>query len=140
LEIEIRPGQPEDHDEIIAGMRRIEHCSNPIYVRLLLENAWHFEVALADGKIAAAWGVIGDFTGPTIPWLLTTPIVEQYYIRFLRESRRQFRKLAEKYGKLDGFVEVDYARSIRWLEWVGAKFTGEATVDSGARARTFTWQ
>lgn len=78
-------------------------------------------VALVDGIPACAWGldnetVIGGFQKM---WMITTPLVEENTIAFLRLSREFVRFARENYGPIDGAVDPDNTISERWLRWIG---------------------
>lgn len=83
------------------------------------ERAWCW---LVDGQPAAIFGVaaqsiIGD-TG--MPWLLTTPVVDQHPMKFLRSCARGMREMRAAYPKLGAWVDARHTVCVKWLQWLGA--------------------
>ena len=86
--------------------------------------AW---VGLAESEPACAFGVReGSTLEPAEFWLVATPLIEKYSIRFLRESRAVVDWALAHYGVVGGFVQVGNTRSQKWLQWLGFSFKEEA--------------
>ena len=82
-----------------------------------------------DEKLAAVWGYGPTrFLGPTaIAWLLTTAVVEQNPVRFLRSSRRIVNYMLEQYETVVIAVDARYTVAVRWLQWLGFFSFGETS-------------
>lgn len=97
--------------------------------------AW---TALVNGRPEVMFGVadLNLIEGSGAVWLLGTDAVEKYSRIFLRMSRDFRRQLLARYIVLRNFVHADNRVSIRWLEWMGAKF-GEPIDWNGHAFRMF---
>lgn len=93
------------------------------------EQAWELilgapsEVGLLDGEPAVLYGIrdCGVFT-PAQLWLVTTPLIDQMRVRFLRSSRSFVENALRVHGVIGGSVALSNARSQRWLRWLGFDF------------------
>lgn len=83
--------------------------------------------ALVDGVPACMWGLeCSTLIGGTPKmWMLTTPLVEDHHIKFLRLSRWFVYWARENYGPLDGAVDEENVISERWLHWIGFRPSGQ---------------
>ena len=103
----------------------------------LARSLWA-ETYLIDGEVAAiaGLGLSSLLGGHGVPWLLTGPACERHKRRFVLESRRQVARMLGEAAPLINYVHADYARAVRWLEWLG--FTLDAPVAiEGAPFRRF---
>lgn len=78
------------------------------------------KVALVDGEEACVWGVKEDslVSGGHL-WLVTTPLIEEHPVRFLRCSRDIVDCAMNDHPLLWGLVDAKYRVSRRWMEWLG---------------------
>lgn len=76
------------------------------------------------GKLCCAWGLIPPslLSDRAHLWLYSNDAVEDYKFIFVRNSQRAVEAMLELYPTIFGFCEIDNARSIRWLRWLGAIF------------------
>ena len=81
--------------------------------------------ALVDGRPEAMFGV-GDLnvlTATGIPWMLATDAVERNRREFLRLSVDWRGQLLARYDVLRNVVDCRNTVSIRWLRWLGFRFS-----------------
>lgn len=122
----IRLAQESDIHEILPLVRAQEGTTIarlgvdplPMLLRALGPFAY---TGLANGRVACMWGLAFDVSVGHYPrlWLLTTPLVEENKIKFLRESQRFVRWAREEFGTIEGCVDCENIVSRRWLEWLG---------------------
>ena len=80
---------------------------------------------LVDGRVASMFGVGYQETTllgnkrPAMPWLLSTPLVREHAMHFLRGCKMHMDKLLVEHGHLLGHVDARHTVSIRWLKWLG---------------------
>lgn len=88
-----------------------------VHVRASVE-AW---VWLDDGVPVAMAGVVlrSLVGGGAMPWLLTTPEAYRSPRTFWRASLALAAYLKTEYGRIDGFVDANFAASRRWVERLG---------------------
>jgi len=68
-------------------------------------------------------------------WMVSTPTIERYPLRFLRRCRAFVDLLQHTYGVLHNYVDARNAIHIRWLRWLG--FTLEGPFPYGVRGLPF---
>lgn len=91
-----------------------------------------------DGEIACVWGIVNEgFVSPAKVWMLTTPLVERAWVRFIRESRDFIAWGLARYGTLGGEVVCSNAKSERWLRWLGFEVLGEPVETAVGPAKFF---
>jgi hypothetical protein len=114
-------------DNLASSARgEMEGMDKAFLIRRIFEKsvAW---VGLAESEPACVFGIReGSMTEPAEFWLVGTPLIERYSIRFLRESRAVVEWGLKEYGVVGGFVQVGNTRSQRWLKWLGFEFKEEA--------------
>lgn len=83
-------------------------------------------VALKDGRPEVMFGVgaINVIAGIGAIWLLGTDEIDRNVVRFLRSSVEWRNRLLSRYPILRNFVHDENVVTKRWLEWLGAEFTG----------------
>ena len=108
-------------------------------LRTSLARAVWAETYLVDGEVAAMVGLcLSSFAGGHgVPWLLTGPACERHKKRFLVESRRQVRRMLGEAAPLINYVHADYARAVRWLEWLGFTLDAPAKINGASFRRFF---
>ena len=82
-------------------------------------------VALIDGEPEVIFGV-GDLNvlaGVGSPWLLGSDAVWKYRRDFLGRSRDWLDQLLRRYSVLRNVVDCRNTASIRWLGWLGFRFS-----------------
>lgn len=82
-------------------------------------------VVLIDGQPEVIFGV-GDLNvlaGIGSPWLLGSDAVWRHRKEFLRRSRVWLRQLLGRYSVLRNVVDCRNGASIRWLGWLGFRFS-----------------
>ena len=86
----------------------------------LARSLWA-DAYLVDGEVAALMGLILSSLvgGVAMPWLMTGAPVERHRRAFLQLTRARTREMLARHGTLVCNVHADYARSIRWLRWLG---------------------
>lgn len=111
-------------DEICHNLREHDKKEFALFefqtIQESIDNSAEKWCALVDNKPACMWGIRQEslLTGASI-WLISTPLIEQHPYRFLVESRRAIKSAVDTYFMLYGYVDADYAKSSRWLEWLG---------------------
>lgn len=88
-------------------------------------SAWTW---LVEGQPACMFGIVApvSLSYESAPWFLSTPLVELHFRTFARECRAHLPELLERHPRLVGRVDARYALSIRWLQWLGARFEDPA--------------
>lgn len=122
----IRRAEEGDIDDILPRIREQERSTVArlgLDPRALLREAIqsHAYSGLADSRVACMWGIsfpmpIGNY--PRL-WLLTTPLVEDHKIEFLRGSRQFIAWAKAEFGPIEGCVDCANLISARWLKWLG---------------------
>jgi hypothetical protein len=70
-----------------------------------------------------------------IPWMLSTPLIEEHPYLFLQHCKKQFGVMKEQYSTLENHVSVSNTVAIGWLKWLG--FTFEDAAPWGYRGLPF---
>ncbi len=94
-------------------------------------------VGLIDGEIACAWGVAREsiLSSAGVIWLLSTAVMERAPVAVARRTRRELQELLKVYPELGNYVDSEYEKCVRWLEWLG--FTLEPPEPLGIRGGMF---
>lgn len=97
------------------------HADEKMAVRYSVHHSLMCRAALVDGDVAAMWGVGGVALGLVgMPWLLTTPVVEQIAVsRFIKIYREQVADMLKLFPVLENYVDAEYAKAIRVLRLCG---------------------
>ena len=76
---------------------------------------------LVDDECIAMFGVhpISLLAPVGMVWMLTSPEVETYWLRFSRMSKIIAEKLFRRWEYLFNWVDAEHQESIDWLKWVG---------------------
>src|ERR1700729_632210 len=76
--------------------------------------------ALLGGQVAAVWGCEGSVLDTEgVPWLFTTPTVEQSKVEFFRETRRQIAEMLKSRQRLSTYVLASYTQSTLFFAALG---------------------
>ena len=141
--IEIVPTRPEHAHRLVlragdaAEVAAFGLTKERAIADSLARSLWA-ETYLIEGDVAAiaGLGLSCLLGGHGVPWLLTGPACERHKRYFLLESRRQVARMLAEASPLINYVHADYARAVRWLEWLGFTLDAPATI-KGAPFRRF---
>jgi hypothetical protein len=127
--IAVREATLEDGLFVLANLREQEKrtilklgIDAEEVLRNALENDYPSFVIDVAGRPAVVCGASSDtMLGEPRLWMLTTPIIENHQITFLRTSRRYVQWMRKTYGPIIGMVDCDFEKSRQWLRWIGFK-------------------
>ena len=131
VNIEIRDIEPQDIDELVRNMRQADRdevkASTNLPLRSVIDHSIRLssysKAGLVNGELACLWGVcpISILSSKGSPWLLATPVIEQYPMAFLRRCKPYIKKFKELYSSMENYVDVRNTVAIHWLKWMGFK-------------------
>lgn len=122
---------PELVEQVFDNLREdaraeIGGFSKEVLMRRIFEKSMSF-VGLVEQTPICAYGIReAGVLEPAEVWLVSTPLIETFALRFLRENRKFMDWAVGQYGVLGGFVQVGNVRSQRWLRWLGFELKPEA--------------
>lgn len=94
-----------------------------------IEQSQNSYVALVDGVPACAWGIDSvTLLGDQKMWMITTPLVEDHPVAFLRMSRAFVEAARAKLGPIEGAVDSENEISLRWLRWIGFRVVEDGPI------------
>ena len=150
--IRVRYTEPSLSDvaEFAAVMREADRRelkrwtgNGPEYeLRRAVELSRHCLMAsLPDGAPLSMFGVAESsiLESEAVVWELSTVHVERHRFLFARESRRMFEamcRLMPHTAEFSNYVDMDYARAVSWIEWLGGFISLEGSF-RGACGGTF---
>ena len=109
--------RPSDRQEVKATV------SYPIKkaVRACVAFSSYSRAALADGQLGLLWGVgpVSLLAGTGSPWMLATPLIEEYPVMFLKACKKELEVIKSHYPILENHIDVRSEASIEWLKWLG---------------------
>lgn len=120
----ILPATPELAERVFDNLRedsRVEMIglSKDLLVKRVFEKSRSF-VGLAEEVPACVYGIReGSIVDPAELWLASTPLVDRFALRFLRESKIFVAWAVREYGVVGGVVQVGNVKSQKWLRWLG---------------------
>src|SRR5689334_14792490 len=125
--IELREARVEDIEAIIPHLRlhdkkTIERLQLDAIglLKKTFENGSPVYTATIDGAPAWMWGLVKKSLLATwVLWMLTTDMIHENPVKFLRQSRTIVKSLHATYGTIEGLVDSDFEISVRWLRWLG---------------------
>lgn len=125
--IEIRKTELADIAAIIPNLRMHDRKTierlrlDPVaLLRRTFDNGSPMMTALVDGEPACMWGLEKkSLLASWMIWMLTTDLIDDYPIKFLRASRVIIRTWSDAFGTIEGMVDSDFETSIKWLRWLG---------------------
>lgn len=84
----------------------------------------HLWAGSVDDQIACIWGLIPPtlMSSQAYLWLYTTELVNDHIFVFVRYSQRAIEEMLKEYPTIVGHCEIDNARAIRWVKWLGGTF------------------
>lgn len=124
-------------------VRKIEHLT-PRLANEIIQKSAHANVSNADmillhfhscsamtwqgtvdGEIACVFGLIPPtmLSEKAYLWLLATDLVDQHKFVFIRYSQRLVEFMLERFPVITGDCLIGEERAIRWVKWLGGKFT-----------------
>jgi len=117
VNIEIRDIEPQDIDELVRNMRQADRdevkASTNLPLRSVIDHSIRLssysKAGLVNGELACLWGVcpISILSSKGSPWLLATPVIEQYPMAFLRRCKPYIKKFKELYSSMENYVEME---------------------------------
>lgn len=89
-----------------------------------LHNSSMVWVGFDGDKLLGFWGLISPtlISQRAYLWLYTTPALQSHEFIFIRHSQRAVAEMLKEYPIIIGHGMVGADKSLRWLEWLGAKF------------------
>ena len=86
-----------------------------------IATSWMSWAGLIDEEVFAVGGIkCADFlTDEAYAWLFCSEVMARHPIAFARSVLEAFDRAKERFGSIWGWVEADFAQSVRWLEWMG---------------------
>lgn len=120
---DIRMGTPEEVKALIPKLRSADlaemSLGGPVTEFEIL-NSSDIWLGYADDEPACAFGVIRfGFANPVSLWLITTPLIEQNKVAFLRGSRQVVGALLRRYGALTGLVQESNGPAREFAKFLG---------------------
>jgi hypothetical protein len=87
--------------------------------------ATHLWVGYVNDSPVCAWGLVPPtfLSDCAYLWLYASPEVDAHKFIFVRNSQIVMKYMREIYPLIYGVTEAKNHRAIRWLKWLGAKFT-----------------
>lgn len=76
---------------------------------------------LENGEPGCLYGVAAksEMSLAGVPWLMTTHLVCQHPMKFLRHSMLVVDRFLENFPELENYVDARYAKAVGWLRWLG---------------------
>lgn len=129
VEVEIREIEKGDIDLLMADMRQADRDEIAAATSIPLKKAVSDSVALSsysragwvNGRLACLWGVcpISLATSNGAPWFLSTSVIEQHPMLFLRRCRPHVQEFRDRYRFMVNYVDARNRVAIHWLKWLG---------------------
>lgn len=80
------------------------------------------KTVLVGDKVAGVFGCCGTVLGQVgQPWMLATPVADEYPLQFCLLYRQEVRKMLDNYPVLENIVDASYSKAIKLLEIIGFK-------------------
>lgn len=98
----------------------LESMGGRVALDHVVSRSVHTFAGVVDGVPAFVGGVIpddDDVVGKV--WMVATPQVDRAKKFYLRETRRQVGLMLQMFVCLKTMVAAEYAKSLRWLRWLG---------------------
>lgn len=89
-----------------------------------MKNSMAVWVGYDGSQILCTWGLIPPtlLSDRAYLWLWTTEHLHEHVFMFIRHSQREVAQMLERYASIVGHAQINAAKSIRWLRWLGATF------------------
>jgi hypothetical protein len=127
--IRVREAVPDDAAMLLPFLRapdrlEVERADGDVAIALRssIERSRLRVLFLNDDVPLCLMGIVEfNLLDPSMasPWLIGTEALDQNPKAFLRETRRWLTEIRHSYSLLVNWVDADYAKAIRWLEWLG---------------------
>lgn len=144
--IEIVPCTPRHIIDLRKNLRekeKLEIKNFGLCARQALWNSFNESLnpkaVIADGKIAGVFGCCGTVIGQVgQPWMLATPVADNYPLQFALLYRQEVQKMLELYDVLENVVDASYKEAVKLLELIGfTVYDATPMGRNGALFRTF---
>lgn len=129
VDVEIREVEAEDIDLLTADMRQADRDEVAATTSVPLDQVVTTTVALStyarsgwvDGRLACLWGIapLSLTSSSGVPWFLSTPVVEQHPVLFLRRCKPHVQEFKDRYDFMVNHVDARNKVAIHWLKWLG---------------------
>ena len=122
--ISVRRLQRYDHELVVKVGIRPEQELTLFQCITASTMTW---VGYVEDEPACMWGLIPPtlLSSQAYLWLLVTKLVQEHQFCFVRHSQLELAKMLERYPSIVGHCDRRHADSMRWLRWLGAKFSDE---------------
>jgi len=144
MKVEIRPARQEDAVRIMFDLRdedrhgiELLQLDGTEALKAEIERANCSYTGLVDGEIAVIWGVAlpSLLSGIGFLWMVTSKKADEVPFIFARRLER----ILQVVPVLTGYCFAYNRRSLRWLEWLGAKI-GRLKVSKGIAQYPFEFR
>lgn len=106
-----------DRDEFAAaaGMLPVE------VIGRAMKSASVSAAGLINGQVVTIFGIspASIITGRGVPWLISTELMAQQPVTFLRHCRPALRDMSQGYRFLENYVDARNHAAKAWLHWLG---------------------
>lgn len=129
VDVQIAAYEPWHGDHIAANMRPSDRkeiyylaaLTPPAAIKATAAMSAYGKTALVNGEPCVIWGVARRtfLSDVGVPWLLGTPLAEQYQFRFGRATRVYFEEAASRFPVMENYALAENRKTIRWLKWLG---------------------
>ncbi len=115
--------RPADLEEVLAS----GYESALEALEMTFRESFVARVMLLDSRVAAVFGLValkGSVIGGctvACAWSLTSIVVDEHRLTFMRASKRALQQLLEQADRLVNLVDARYAAALQWLECLGWK-------------------
>ena len=126
---EIVPAAAEHIPAIAANVRAADReelwaagCRSPLdCMRHGLDYSDKAWTGLMDGEPVCMFGCVpASILGNTgRPWLVGTKLLDRHPLVFLRRCKGHVREMAERFDRLENYVDARNLRAMAWLAWLG---------------------
>lgn len=144
-DVEIRPTQPADVEQLIANLRPADLAECQAYGRPDLAEGIRASArrsllcwsGFVDGQLAAVLGAapIDIMAGVGSPWMLGTSVLDRHQRVLVRMTPGYIASMLKAFPHLVNFVHARNGTSVRWLRRLG--FTLHEAVPYGALGELF---
>lgn len=99
-----------------------------IFDRCMLSSTSIWAGLTPKRQLACVWGLIPPslLSDRAYLWLYTTDLVKDHEFIFVRNSQLAIEEMLKLYPVLVGHVKIGNDEALRWLRWLGAKFSDPA--------------
>lgn len=96
-------------------LRALDGCTSPTA---------HLWIGYINDTAVCAWGLVPPtmLSDSAYLWLYSTDAVDEYKFLFVRHSQLIMEELKTMYPLIHGVCRISQPKSIKWLQWLGARF------------------